>query len=60
MFIFKFIADVKKQKYELQVSTNNSSDFQENGSIMNNVIKASLGLSTILSIWKYLIIPILM
>lgn len=59
MFNLKFHADVKKRKFKLEVSTNNSSDCLEDGSIMNKIIKALIGLSTILGIWKYLIIPLL-
>jgi hypothetical protein len=60
MFNFKFLADYKNLKLHLECSTNKSSDSSVESSIMNKMIWTSLGLSTLISIWKFLIIPLLM
>lgn len=62
MYYFKFKRQWSKSKLELECGTNNSSNpsVNEVDSVMNKLIRWSLGLSTLLGIWKYLILPILL
>ena len=62
MFHLKFKRQWSKSKLELECGTNNSSSpsVNEVDSLMDKLIRWSLGLGTLLGIWKYLILPILL
>ena len=51
MLNIKLSIDLKKQKVNLECSTNNSSDSSINRSKMNKMIYTSLGISTLIGIW---------
>lgn len=62
MFYLKFYSQWSKSKLELECGTNNSSSpsVKEVDSLMNKLIRWSLGLGTLFGIWRYLILPILL
>lgn len=52
------VPEIRLPKRTLDFGTNNSSSHSVKGdSFMNKLIKWSLGLCTLIGIWKYLILP---
>lgn len=61
MVYFKFVNKCRKVKLYMELGTKNSNDTpNKKDSLMNRLIWLSLEIATVVGIWKYLIIPLLL